>query len=182
MAGLLVADIRTDLRSALLAARNADGGWSYAALKRSRIEPTCWALLALGHPDGRVPSSDVFTAWRRPGGWLVDFAGTPANHAFNALAGLTILRHPDGFPVACAIAERLIAVKGLRSEQTELVRQDNSLQAWSWIEGTASWVEPTAWCLLLLKKLRASAPASSEANERIAIGERMLLDRVCRGG
>ena len=37
------------------------------------------------------------------------------------------------------------------------MRQDGSLQAWSWVDGTFSWVEPTAWCLLLLKKWRLQA-------------------------
>ena len=55
----------------------------------------------------------------------------------------------------------------------------NSIQAWPWVEGTASWVEPTAWCLLLLKKVRSQSP-SPEADERIRVGEQFLFDRVCR--
>ena len=50
-----------------------------------------------------------------------------------------------------------------------MLRQDNSLQAWSWIDQTFSWVEPTAWCLLFLKKLRRDQRAASpaEAADRI---------------
>ena len=36
------------MRDALVAARNADGGWPYYAGKASRLEPTVFALLALG--------------------------------------------------------------------------------------------------------------------------------------
>ena len=36
------------LALALREARNLDGGWGYYAGKSSRLEPTCWALLALG--------------------------------------------------------------------------------------------------------------------------------------
>ncbi len=36
-----------DMRRALLSAANADGGWGYYPGKASRLEPTCWALLAL---------------------------------------------------------------------------------------------------------------------------------------
>src|SRR5688572_28129222 len=78
--------IRTDLRAALLAARNADGGWSYAPGKRSRIEPTCWAALALGHSEGRSPDVELLRRWKRQEGWLVDVPGAPPNIAFNALA------------------------------------------------------------------------------------------------
>ena len=61
------------------------------------------------------------------------------------------------------------------------LRQDNRLQAWPWVDGTASWVEPTAWCLLLLKRVRSQSP-SLEAAERIRVGEQLLFDRVCHEG
>src|SRR5262245_20424581 len=129
----IVAGIRADLRAALLGARNADGGWGYVALKQSRIEPTCWALLALGSIDGDLDAVDVLTAWPRRNGWLVDLAGAPANHAFNALAALTMLRHAAALSLVQPIVDRLVVAKGLRLGPTEQLLQDNSLQAWSWI-------------------------------------------------
>jgi hypothetical protein len=111
----------------------------------------------------------------------VDVPGAPPNLAFNALAALTLLQDPSAASVIEPIIGRLIQTKALRLDQIESVRQDNSLQAWPWVDGTASWVEPTAWCLLLLKKVR---PRSSgrEAKERIQIGEQFLFDRVCQDG
>ena len=61
-----------------------------------------------------------------------------------------------------------------------MFRQDNSLQAWPWVDGTFSWVEPTCWCLLLVKKLRKQLGAG--ADERIGVAEAMLRDRACRDG
>jgi hypothetical protein len=172
---------RSDLRSALLAARNPDGGWGYAPGRRSRLEPTCWAALALGHSVGRAPDVDPLRAWKRQDEWLVDAPGTPPNHAFNALAALTLLQAPSAASLAQPIVARLLRAKGQRYPQHEALRQDNSIQAWSWIDGTASWVEPTAWCLLLLKKVRSQSPGG-EVAARIRDGEQLLFDRVCRDG
>jgi hypothetical protein len=56
--------------------------------------------------------------------------------------------------------------------------QDNSLQGWPWIDGTFSWVEPTALAVIALKRHRLLPGAQA----RIAEGERLLLDRACRVG
>jgi hypothetical protein len=173
--------LRSDLRSALLTARNADGGWGYAPGRRSRIEPTCWAALALGHSEGRAPEVQSLRAWTRQNELLLDVPGVPPNNAFNALAALTLLHDPSAAALAQPIVTRLLQSKGLRYPQHDALRQDNSIQAWSWIDGTASWVEPTAWCLLVLKKVRSQS-AGGEVAERIRDGERLLLDRVCRDG
>jgi hypothetical protein len=172
---------RSNLRAALLGARNKDGGWGYATGRRSRIEPTCWAALALGHSEGHAPDVTALRAWKRQDDWLMDFAGAPPNTAFNALAALTFLQEPSAIPLAQPIISRLIQTKGLRLDQSDVVRQDSSIQAWPWVDGTASWVEPTAWCLLLLKTVR-SHPADPEAAERIQVGEQFLFDRVCHDG
>jgi hypothetical protein len=114
----------------------------------------------------------------------VDAKGAPINYAFNALAALTLLENPEATSLSSAVAAQVVRVRGVRLEQAEMLRQDNSLQAWSWIDQTFSWVEPTAWCLLLLKKLRQGQRAAlpPEAANRIRIGEQMLLDRACKTG
>jgi hypothetical protein len=111
----------------------------------------------------------------------VDVPGAPPNTAFNALAALTLLQDPSTASGAEPIIGSLIQTKGLRLDQVDVLRQDNSLQAWPWVDGTASWVEPTAWCLLLLKKVRSKSP-TPEAAERIQVGEQFLFDRVCHDG
>jgi hypothetical protein len=171
----------TALRRSLLATRNQDGGWGYAPGRHSRIEPTCWAELALGHSQGRPPEVDSIRRWKRQDDWLLDVPGVPPNITFNALAALTLLQVPSAVAFAQPVIAHLIQARGLSLRQTAALGQDNSLQAWSWVEGTASWVEPTAWCLIVLKRARSQSP-SQEAAERIRVGEQFLFDRVCHEG
>jgi hypothetical protein len=176
--------VTTDLSSVLLGLRNPDGGWGYYPGKASRLEPTCWALLALARHSGTAVDVAPLQKWPRQDAWFVDAKGAPINYAFNALAALTLLENPEATSLSSAVAAQVVRVRGVRLEQAEMLRQDNSLQAWSWIDQTFSWVEPTAWCLLLLKKLRQGQRAAlpPEAADRIRIGEQMLLDRACKTG
>jgi hypothetical protein len=172
-------DLRAGVHARLLATRNQDGGWPYRAGNHSRIEPTCWALLAL---DGRIDTG-VLREWRRVDRLLVDVPGAPANYAFNALAALTMLADPLRAADAEPVVRKLIEVKGktYAGSKDDVVRQNSELEGWSWVEGTACWVEPTAWCLLLLKKRREAGPVA-EADKRIAIGDSLLFDRMCHDG
>ena len=39
-----------------------------------------------------TPNLDVLRRWPRQYNWLIDLAGAPPNHAFNAIAALTLLQ------------------------------------------------------------------------------------------
>ena len=160
--------------------RNPDGGWPYYAGKTSRLEPTCWALLAL-QAAGEKVSLDVLQQWPRREGWLVDKSSDAVNVAFNGLAALTLgaLRAPR--TLSGGLIEALVSAKGEKIESSRINRQDNSLQGWAWTAGTFSWVEPTAWGLLGLKVL-ARPPRGPEVAGRLDEAERLLADRVCRDG
>jgi hypothetical protein len=172
------------LRAALVAARNPDGGWGYYPQKATRLEPTAWALLALARAANKPVDVDAFLRWPQKDGWLIDGPpSAPANFAFNALAALTCLsgaQTPETTTFVKAIGAKVVAAKGIALQQSEVQRQDNSLQAWSWIDQTFSWVEPTAWCTLFLKKARPLA--ISGATERLDVAERLITDRVCHDG
>jgi hypothetical protein len=175
--------VRLGLREALLRARNADGGWAYSSGKRTRLEPTCWALLALAAADSRPVELERLRSWSQRDGWLIDVAGAPPNQPFNALAALTLLQDASTAPLARPIVSNLLSAKSLRYSPGEKdFPDDGTIQAWSWVEGTASWVEPTAWSLLLLKHLRRNGALPAEGTERIDVGERFLFDRVCSIG
>lgn len=62
-----------------------------------------------------------------------------------------------------------------------MVRQDSRLRGWNWTPGTASWVEPTAHALLLLRMLPPETLPSPAARGR-QLAEQMLFDRMCPGG
>jgi hypothetical protein len=61
-------------------------------------------------------------------------------------------------------------------------RLNPDLSGWPWSRAAFSWIEPTAWALLALKKMRGDLD-SGRARERIHEGERLAYDRMCeRGG
>jgi len=169
------------LADALSAARNADGGWGYYTGKTSRLEPTVW--IALGPSDHAAPALRWLQSKRTAAGWCPDDPQAPINYTFNGLALLALLNATGTSAHAEQLAHSLTSVKGLAFGPSEVMRQDNSLQAWSWVDGTFSWVEPTACCLLALKRARQlGVIAGSTIEARIAVGEQMLADRACDGG
>jgi hypothetical protein len=164
----------------LRAWRNSDGGWGYATGKRSRLEPTCLALLALGE---ELPgeSARLLASWPRRDGLWVDGLDLPPNYGFNGaalVAASAALR--SHVPLVEPVLQQLVAGKGLAFEPSEEIRQDSRIQAWPWVDGTFSWVEPTAWCLLAVKKWRRAGDGL--ANTRVEEAERLLADRTCIGG
>lgn len=160
------------LRERLVAARNADGGWGYYAGKASRLEPTSWALLATGDPG-----EDVLRQWPHSDGLLLERRDGTVNYGFHGLALVALfgraVEHEAG---NAALVESIQRVKGLALSDRGVNRQDNSIQAWPWIAGTFSWVEPTAYCLLALKRARRTGLRVDAS--RIADGDRLLFDRV----
>ena len=169
------------LQHQLLEARNGDGGWGYEPGRTSRLEPTCWALLALG--GAQAGSDRVLAEWpTQKGALLEQRAGLP-NWSFHALALATRLALGDA-PVAelQRLADALVEARGLTFEPSPVQRQDNRLQGWSWIDGTFSWAEPTAWAVFGLKKCHALGIVPKGASTRIRDGESLLQDRVCAGG
>jgi hypothetical protein len=167
------------LRQFLFTGRNADGGWGYYARKESRLEPTCWALLALGRD---AQPFNVLREWPAPGGLLLEHRGGASNFAFHGVA-LLVLRALDVQHTAGnrALLSAVQGVKGTALDPNPVMRQDNTLQAWPWIADTFSWVEPTAWCLLALKKW-SRAEGSAIDRARVDVAERLLVDRCCAGG
>lgn len=178
------------LLDALTKAANPQGGWSYEPGKASRLEPTCWALMARGlQPNHNrlddSPHRKFFQSCQHPRGWLVEDASWPVNVAFNAVVAFTWVNRPDLTTEAqmTNLVDRLAAEKGVPLPQVPSYRQDNTLQGWSWLDATFSWVEPTAWGLLALRKaMRAGLVAEGPARARIAEAERLLVDRSCRDG
>ena len=166
----------SSLRRFLLAGRNADGGWGYYPGKSSRLEPTCWALLALPEIDPAV-----LTRWPARDGLLQERVDGEINFAFHALAILTLaaraVEHTSGNG---SLVAKLEQAKGLKLEQADFQRQNNQLQGWSWIAGTFSWVEPTAWALLALRKRAASGQRIDIARANDA--QALLVDRCCENG
>src|SRR5262249_47434224 len=123
------------LQQQLLDARHRDGAWGYEAGRTPRLEPTCWALLALG--TSRPASARVLAQWPSHAGALVEQSGGLVNWSFHALALWTQLALGeesvyDLEPIAAALVE----ARGVAVSSSAIQRQDNQLQGWSWIDGT----------------------------------------------
>lgn len=171
----------TTLVEHLIRGRNADGGWGYYRGKSSRLESTSWAALALARRGG-TDATEALRLWPAQDGVLLEHPGGLPNYAFHGLALLVLsacnVSHRDGNDV---LVSALQQAKGIALGAPSGGRQDNSLQAWSWIPNTFSWVEPTSWCLLCLKKRRGRSP-SGLADARISEAERLLINRACITG
>jgi hypothetical protein len=63
------------------------------------------------------------------------------------------------------------------------VQFDPAKFGWSWVSGTTSWVIPTAFALIALQQARQRGyNKTAQLIERVDLGTRMLLDRMCPGG
>lgn len=181
---------------ALEGLQNPDGGWGAVRGAPSNTESTALALLALH--AGRGPAREVERglAWlearQRPDGAWPFSDQVPRSSWTTSLAvlALTEVGQSDtraregaawllgqegrGFPWYTKVLQRLFP-------SLRVIELDSDLRGWPWVEDTFSWIEPTAYALLALKRLRAELPWEALA-PRISEGERMILDRACRDG
>jgi hypothetical protein len=103
---------------------------------------------------------------------------------------LLALFHLDGelaTPSVIEAADALVRERAIKIPYERQYYQNNRLQAWGWCPGTFSWVEPSAWSVLALKKIAAASstpsPLRTAARTRIEEAERVLLNRaVVTGG
>jgi hypothetical protein len=189
---------RPPLTAALVAAQDADGGWGAEPGKRSNTEATALAILALGSAsDAAAPSAlrrglTWLADHQRPdGGWPLG-VGQDQSTWPTPLAVLAVLSRSELRERAVGGLRWLVGHGGIdpgwllrtlyRLWPAALpVRMDPTLKGWSWNPDAFSWVEPTAYALLALKKGRAVL-SGPDVDARIREGESMLYDRVCDGG
>jgi hypothetical protein len=197
------------LRQTLLASANQTGGWGYYAGKGSRIEPTAWALLALAESsESKASDWQAFAAphlrflreCQRVNGLLAEAPGVPPNFTANGVAACALghLAATEQKPLLTGVLDAIVVVKGaavtssfdaavaavkriVGGNKAPQSGQDNSLQAWPWIPDTFSWVEPTSWCLLGLKKASPSL-RPREAAARVQEADALLINRICATG
>jgi Squalene-hopene cyclase N-terminal domain len=185
----------TDL---LLEAQNEDGGWGAVKGKRSNTESTSFALMALKSLDEKLFNRQTTAALK----WLVqhqkDDGSWSLNDASNQsswttpIAVLALLAFQERREHALRAAKWILMQEGrkpgwiasllvrlsLIKKMTEL---DPYLSGWSWTAGAFSWVEPTSYSLMALKKLKRSL-VGTNCEERIRQGEMLIYDRMCESG
>jgi hypothetical protein len=176
--------------SLLRTAQNADGGWGYFPGKKSWLEPTAYAAMALHGEPAADRAWDLLKSWQAADGSWRPSADVPVAHWGAALCvTLAAVREDFGDPfrkgaawlintagAESALVKRVAARLGLLNTGRDL-----SLKGWPWKPNTTSWVEPTAHSLVALKKASVQIPGR-DLRERIRLGEAQLLDVRCRDG
>ena len=174
-----------------------DGGWGYHVGLSSRVEPTCWALLALMQVDSTAAQHEVLerglrflrasqlpdgswpaTPQEKTGCWVTSLACWVLCHQGDAgvAAGLRWLC--QDWPRDSSPWQRLL--KRFRSEHI-VSPQNDAYRGWGWTPRTSSWVEPTSLALILLREVSQQV-LPQESNKRKQLAEAMLYDRICPGG
>src|ERR1700729_3507356 len=113
-------------------AQNEDGGWGFHPQSESRVEPTCWALLALRESSTPEEKSGCWVT--SLGCWVLLSA---ADSSGAATAGIKWLC--QDWPGDTTPWRRFLA---RFSTQRELHPVNSSYRGWGWTPGTSSWVEP----------------------------------------
>ncbi len=180
----------------LVSAQNADGGWGALAGKQSNTENTALSSLALGAAGVNSARVDQATEWLvkrqlADGSWpLNDHTKEPSWTTALAIIALGnrveqrervikgghwLLERAGGAPGL--LARLFLFVTGRK----RVVRLNQDLVGWPWTTGNFSWVEPTCYSMIALKKLRQQLPAE-RLQDRLSQAELMIYDRMCDGG
>jgi hypothetical protein len=200
--------VEQNLLTYLRETQNSDGGWGFVQGAASRMEPTAWALIALSEirssrkPDETLSRGFQYVETRQlPDGSWPAASGQYKGSWVTALACWALLVRDECAALGVARGVEWL-LKNKPGEAAFLLRTVRRLTAarqvtsqnpdyfgWSWTPGTASWVEPTAFALLVLTRAMDGGLFRGQARGSVAgfllrteSAEKMLGDRMCPGG
>jgi hypothetical protein len=181
-------------------AQNEDGGWGFRPGRASRVEPTCWALLALLQlqthenvkervsqgvqflrasqlSDGSWPAAPA----QQTGCWVTSLACWALLAAKDSSGAAETGLHwlCDDWPKDSAPWRRVIA-RFFRKDKV-IVRHNDSFRGWGWTPRTASWVEPTSFALIAISQCPPEILPRNVLRRR-HLAKFLLYDRMCPGG
>lgn len=178
--------LRNDvLTERLIAAQRPSGAWAYRADGAGAAEPTALATLALlSTPDSEVrraatEGAEWLTSIQKSGGEVPVSAELEGPCWGTSLAILAWLRVDAGRfrdSVTRAVRWMLACTAKTSSVRTAEHQHDASLVGWAWVDGTHSWVEPTAYAMLALRA------AGHAAHPRFDEARRLVVDRAIPSG
>lgn len=178
--------------------QNPDGGWGAIARKQSNTESTALGLLAWRSLDDSRENSVLEKAeqWlantQNPDGSWSYGAGSKAPSWSTALAVMALYDSSVEAERLVRAGNWILAQEGSKpgilaklilalSFQKKAVHLNDDLVGWSWTPGSFSWVEPTSYCLIALKKIKSRLSVKA-VQERVDQAELMIYDRMCEGG
>lgn len=188
----------TEAITLLLSSQNSDGGWGATQGKRSNTENTAIAVAALTALPKRSAAEGVSrgTHWllqhqNQDGSWPLNDAAKEGSWT-SGLAIIALSVFPEHQESVRRAARWLLLQEGSKpgllariilfvTGKSNINDLNNDLIGWSWVPNSFSWLEPTSYALIALKKAR---PLVSESNviERINRGEAVIYDRMCKEG
>jgi squalene-hopene cyclase-like protein len=178
--------------------QNPDGGWGAVSGKLSSTESTALAFMTLrsiddsrGNPAVKKAEQWLSNSQNIDGSWAYG-AGAKAPSWSTALAVIALSDSGVEPERLVRAGNWILAQEGSKpgifaklilafSSQKKAVHLNDDLTAWSWTPESFSWVEPTSYCLLALKKLKSRLSAKA-VKERVEQAELMIYDRMCEGG
>jgi hypothetical protein len=183
---LMPDDWRHDLIERLLHAANDAGAWGYCAGSTGAAEPTALAALALTANECASEHVSAALGWlaglQREDGAVPISAEAEAPYWPTSLVLLAWLRcaarNNEGYAVQVKKALGwLLEARGQKvPPDPNLHDHDTTLVGWSWVAGTHSWIEPTAYALLALRA------AGQTQHARTRAGVELILDRALPAG
>jgi len=167
---------------ALLERSLPDGSFAMAAGAASRPDATAWAALALHAanlaPEKVAAARSSLAARQSADGRVAVLPERPEAAWPTTLALLAWLPDPQFAQQARTAARWLAEHAGAHwpRQKDGIFGHDTDLVGWPWIDGTHSWVEPTALAMLALAATQQAPTA------RIDAAVRLLLDRQLPDG
>lgn len=177
---------QTSLIQRLASNVTPSGAWGYHPGTAGYSEPTALACLALNAHDRQTTIATQALSWlaaiQRVDGAVPLCASMPSPCWPTPVALLAWLGAHDScgsaFETACAQSAGWLARTEGRpiAQNPRFFGHDTTLVGWPWIEGTHSWIEPTALAILALD-------AAGQANhDRVREGLQVIEDRALEAG
>ncbi|MCH7591824.1 MAG: terpene cyclase/mutase family protein [Planctomycetes bacterium] len=177
---------QTSLIKRLTSNVTPSGAWSYHPGTAGYSEPTALACLALSAQGRDATLTTQGLSWlaaiQRVDGAVPICASMPSPCWPTPIALLAWLGAPEScrssFETACVQSARwLTKTKGRPiAQNSRFFGHDTTLIGWPWIEGTHSWIEPTALAILALDT------AGHANHERVREGLRVIENRALAAG
>ena len=187
----------------LLETQNPDGSWGYTPGKVGALEPTAYACLSLigipnAHSNLQKGIENIRATQSPEGGWAGSSSDNQPAPWATALAGFVLL-NSEGLITASGFAADFIVNAVEKTPRHWMLRiaewmqswdpsyVDKNLRGWNWNSGTATWIEPTTYALIFLKRFVrmggwAHENRAHNLNKITREADELIYARTCKGG